>query len=535
MSLIKSGLAVASGTAMSRITGFLRDILVARFLGATDFADIWVAAFRFPNMFRRIIAEGAFNAAFLPVYAKAIESEGQSAGDLFAGRILSRMGIIVGLGILLCQIFMPYLVYLIAPGYSEPLTQWLVSVVNYCIGSAEILPFPELVGSDKISLTITMTIICLPYAGFMFLAAIQSAILNYHNKFMMAAMVAVILNLSIIISLIGAHFIGYLPLMGMGWASFVAGLLQIGMLYSILRRAGLRLRFHKLYSDQYHKKFFKLFIPGMISGGVTQINLLIGSIIASFSSGAMAYLYYADRIYQLPLSLIGVSLGIVLLPSLVKSLEKKEVDQAKNLMAKAIEFAAFSTLPALFALLIIPENIVYVLFQSGAFTLKDTTETAIILSIYGLGLPAFIGIKLFSPAYYANHDTKTPMIYANWSIVINIVLSIGLFKWLNFYAIALASIIAGWTNCFFLSKGLLYKNMVSLTTQTKLVIIKIIAACMGMSLFLWITKTYILIYLDLYNRLGMILMILGAMICYFSCAYLLAVFPKSLIKQYLKK
>ena len=178
MSLLKSGLAVASGTAMSRITGFMRDILVAKFLGASDMADVWVAAFRFPNMFRRIIGEGAFNAAFLPVYSEANKTSGQTAADLFAGRILSRMTLVIGLGIIVCQIFMPYLIYIIAPGYSEPLTQWFSHVFDAVMGGAAFPELPVLEQTEKISLTITMTIICLPYAGFMFLSAIQSAILN---------------------------------------------------------------------------------------------------------------------------------------------------------------------------------------------------------------------------------------------------------------------------------------------------------------------------------------------------------------------
>ncbi|MFT6071604.1 MAG: putative peptidoglycan lipid II flippase [Alphaproteobacteria bacterium] len=535
MSLIKSGLAVASGTAMSRITGFIRDILVAKFLGASDAADIWVAAFRFPNMFRRIIAEGAFNAAFLPVYSEAIKKHGTQAGDSFAGRMLSRMSIIVGLGILLCQLFMPYLVYLIAPGYSQPLTQWLGSIIYSFANGTALLPFPNLGYSEKISLTITMTIICLPYAGFMFLAAIQSAILNYHNKFMMAAMVAVILNMALILSLIGSAFFGYNPLIGMGWASFIAGLLQSIMLYVILKKAGLDLSFKKPIKDHYHKKFFKLFIPGMISGGVTQINLLTGSIIASFTSGAMAYLYYADRIYQLPLSLIGVSLGIVLLPSLIKSYQNNALDDAKNLLARAMEFAAFSTFPAIFALMIIPDNIVKILFETGAFTAQDTQATALILSIYGFGLPAFIGIKLFSPAYYANHDTKTPMIYATWSIVINIILSFALFPIMKFYAIPTASIIAGWFNVLALSIGLYRQKMLIFSPQTMLVIKKIILSCFIMSLFLGIFKYYLLTYFGTYQRIGMVLMIIFGMALYFVACYATAIFPRSLIKTYLKK
>ena len=535
MSLLKSGLTVASGTALSRISGFARDILVAKFLGASDTADIWVAAFRFPNMFRRIIAEGAFNAAFLPVYSEVNKQSGQESADLFAGRILSRMTLVVGLGILLCQLFMPYLIYLIAPGYSEPLTNWILTSIDAVINGLSVPSFPALGQSTKISLTITMTIICLPYAGFMFFAAIQSAILNYHNKFIYASIVAVVLNVMLILGLLGSYFFHYNPLFGLGWASFGAGLIQCLMLYWALHKAGLRLRFYKPVKDTYYKKFFSLFIPGMVSGGVTQINLLIGSIIASFTSGAMAYLYYADRVYQLPLSLIGVSLGIVLLPNLVKAFQNDDTKGITHLLSKALEFAAFSTLPAVFALVLIPQEIVAILFESGKFTAQDSHFTATILMIYGLGLPAFIAIKLLSPAYYARHDTKTPMKYAGLSILVDIIVALSLLPTMQFYAIPLAGITAGWFNALLLLRGLLKKQSLTIETVTYKIIAKIIICCVLMSAFLMIFKYYLLGHVIEHNRFNMIIMIIFGMISYFGLCYAIAVFPRAGLKAYFRK
>jgi putative peptidoglycan lipid II flippase len=534
MSLLKSGLAVASGTAMSRITGFMRDILVAKFLGASDMADVWVAAFRFPNMFRRIIGEGAFNSAFLPVYSEVNKQDGQHIADLFAGRILSRMTLVIGLGIILFQIFMPYLIYIIAPGYSAPLTQWLTDLF-YAVFHGGIFPsLPVLRQTEKISLTITMTIICLPYAGFMFLSAIQSAILNYHNKFIYPALIAALLNISLIAGLIGSSIFNYSPLFGLGWASFVAGFLQSFMLYVVLKKAGLTLRFHKPLRDIHYQKFFKLFIPGMISGGVTQINLLIGSIIASFTSGAMAYLYYADRVYQLPLSLIGVSLGVVLLPNLVKAFQNDDNTQISNLLSQATEFAAFSTLPAMFALIIIPHDIVAVLFQSGKFTAQDTHFTAIILMIYGFGLPAFIAIKIFSSAYYATHNTKTPMIYASWSIAIDIIVALSLLPFFKFYAIPIAGICAGWFNALMLFTGLRHKQSFIISPKTYKAIGKIILCCLLMTGVLIVSKYYILGNLIVYNRFTMTLMITIGMTSYFGFCYVFCVFPRFGFKKRLE-
>lgn len=535
MSLIKSGLAVASGTTMSRITGFLRDIFVARYLGATDQADIWVAAFRFPNMFRRIIAEGAFNAAFIPVYSDAMDQNGQKSADLFAGRILSHMLLVIALGILICQIFMPYLVYLIAPGYSADLTIWLKQAVQALLNFQIIPAFPELSQSDKIASTITVTIICLPYAGFMFLAAIQAAILNYHNKFALAAMITVILNLSLMIGLLGSDYFEYSPLMGMAWAAFISGVMQVCFLYVILRRAGLVLQFKKPVSDPLYKKFIRLFIPGMISGGVTQINLLTGSIIASFTPSAMAYLYYADRIYQLPLSLIGVSLGIVLLPNLVKATKGLDFSKASELFIKATEFAAFSTLPAVFALMVIPNVIVSILFENGAFTSVDTSATAYILCIYGLGLPAFIGNKLISPLYYADQDTKTPMKFASLSIVVNIALSFMLFPAIDFYAIPLASVISGWMNTLLLAFYLKNNLRPSFNVKNYITFAKIIAACCVMTIFLMFYQNMILTMFHDFYRIGAVIMILCAMGLYFVICHVIQVFPNFNLKYFFKK
>lgn len=536
MSLLKSGLVVASGTAASRVSGFIRDILVAKFLGAGDFADIWVAAFRFPNTFRRIIGEGAFNSAFLPIYSEVNKQEGEKIADLFAGRILSRMVLFIGLGILLCQIFMPYLVYLIAPGYSVPLTDWFVNSFHALIHGTSFPALPSLGQSEKISLTITMTIICLPYAGFMFLSAIQSAILNYHNKFIYASIVAVVLNVSLSLGLLGSIIFDYNPLFGLGWASFVAGLLQSLMLYFALRKAGLTLQFRKPTKDIYHTKFFKLFVPGMISGGVTQINLLIGSIIASFTSGAMAYLYYADRVYQLPLSLIGVSLGVVLLPSLVKAFQNNDQHGITHLLSKALEFATLSTLPAVIALILIPYDIVATLFESGKFTADNTAFTANILRIYGFGLPAFIAIKLLSPSYYANHDTKTPMIYASWSILVDIIVAISLLPFIQFYAIPVAGVTAGWFNALCLLHGLHKKQSLTLLSTTYKTLAKIVICCVIMAVFLIFFKQYVLSSMMPHSRLGTVIMIISSMVVYFGACYMLEVFPRGAgLKAYFRK
>ena len=309
------------------------------------------------------------------------------------------MGLWIFLGIILCQILMPYLIYLFTPGYSENLTEWLFTSVQALLNSTPIPALPILGQDDKIALTISLTILCLPYAGFMFLAALMSALLNYHNKFMAAAFAPVLLNLTLITAMFIAIAASYDPLWCLGYGVVISGILQILWLFIAVKKAGLQLSFGKIQKDNNTKSFLKLFWPGLISGGVTQINILIGSIIASFQAGAMAYLYYADRIYQLPLGVVGVTLGIVLLPSLVQKISQNNHKDAKELILRATEFAFLLTLPASFALWFIPEDIIRLLFEYGAFNKDDTANIAPALMLYGFGLPAFILLKYIAPFF----------------------------------------------------------------------------------------------------------------------------------------
>ena len=531
MSLVKSAIAVGSNTLFSRVTGFVRDIMIARLLGAGALADIWVAAFRFPNLFRRIIAEGAFSAAFIPVYGRIHSKDGLDTANYFTGNILSLMGLWVLIGIILCQLLMPYLIYLFTPGYSENFTNWIFSSVSALMDGTAFPPLPVLGQDDKISLTISLTILCLPYAGFMFLAALMSALLNYHNKFMAAAFAPVLLNLTLILSMITALFFSYDPLWALGYGVVMAGIFQVLWLFMALKKAGLSLSFGKIQKDDNTKSFLKLFWPGLISGGVTQINILIGSIIASFQAGAMAYLYYADRIYQLPLGVVGVTLGIVLLPNLVQKISKNENENAQNLILRATEFAALLTLPASFALWFIPEDIIRLLFEYGAFGKSDTENIAPALILYGFGLPAFILIKIYSPVFYASHDTQTPMRFAVYSIALNIILSIVLFPLVGFYAIVMGTILSAWQNALCLFWGASRKNMISFDRVFWIRLLKIFLCCGFM-----IASIFGIKYLigSEQKWLLAVSMVFGIII-YFASAIILAIFPKTSFKSFIKK
>ncbi|MEM6603442.1 MAG: murein biosynthesis integral membrane protein MurJ [Pseudomonadota bacterium] len=531
MTLLRSALAVGSNTLFSRIAGFMRDILIARFLGAGTYADIWVAAFRFPNLFRRVIAEGAFSAAFIPVYGRLVQQDGQDKANHFTGNILSLVGLWVFIGIIILQLLMPYLIYLFTPGYSDGLMQWIQDFINYLLYQE---PFPEalnLSNDDKIDLTISLTILCMPYAGFMFLTALMSSLLNYHNKFGVPAFTPTLLNLTLVAALLTAAYFDYDPLWALGYGVFISGILQVLWLYVALRLNHIQFKFGRITTDNNILHFKKLFWPGMISGGVTQINILTGSLIASFQSGAMSYLYYADRIYQLPLGVVGVTLGIVLLPTLVKHLEQNQTNQAQNLMARTTEFAAFLTLPASFALIMIPYDVTALLFEYGAFSANDTLHVGRTLVIYGIGLPAFILIKLYAPGYYAKHNTKTPMIYAGYSMGTNIFLGFALFPFIGFYAVPTGTVVAAWQNVVFLYLGLRKNGLIIFDDDLKTRLKKIILACCAMGGVLLMLK----IFMRQSSPLQYIIIILAGCVSYFIIAYLLAIFTKTSFKSYTSK
>ena len=531
MSFVKSALTVGANTLLTRILGFAREILIARTLGASDLSDIWVAAFRFPNLFRRVIAEGAFNAAFAPVYGRVCHENGQEAAERFSGNILSLMSLFVFGGVIFFQLCMPYIIYLLAPGYSESFVTWMAGIGDYVTGASATFPaFPELGQDEKLNLTINLTIICLPYAGFMFLNALQSGVLNYHDRFFEAAFSPMILNLVLCGVLLFHPYFRYNPVYAMAWGACGAGFLQVLFLYFALKRRGLNLGFKKIKIDDHIRLFKKLFTPGLISGGVTQINILVGSVIASFSTGAMSYLYYSDRVYQLPLGLIGVTLGVVLLPSLVKAARAGDDNLTRNLYNRSLEFSAFLTLPCSVALLLISEEVTRFIFEHGKFTAGDTKNTANVLAIYGLALPGFILIKLFSPGYYAKEDTKRPMRYAILDLAINAVISITLYPFISFLAVPVAGTIAAWTNVWLLYRGLRQESTLIFDHLILKRMLKILCACAIMGLHAVSVKYFTpdFIMKDL-------AIILSSMIIYFIAGYLLEILPKSELKNYLRR
>ena len=443
MSLFKSAMTVGGFTLISRVLGFLRDQFIAFTLGTGPVAEAFFVAQRFPNLFRALFAEGAFNNAFVPLFAKRIEGEGETKAAQFAVEVFSVLLTWLLLFSAVAMIAMPLVIYIIAPGFS---------------------------GDDaRFDLAVDLTRICFPYLLFMSLTALQSGVLNSLNRFTAAAAAPILLNLVMIASNVVAWLLatGNTPATGyiFAWGIFVSGIVQYLLLAMACRRAGMALwpKWPRLTPDV--KQVIALSVPGIVSGGIMQINLVIATMIATTIDGAVAFLYYADRLYQLPLGVIGVAIGVVLLPDLSRKLRAGNDVGALHSQNRALELSLFLTLPAAFALMAIPAPIIHTVFEHGAFSRADTLAVAPAVLAFAAGLPAFSMTKVFQPGFYAREDTKTPMQFAIISVIVNIVASVGLSQWMGHVGIALATTFAAWVNCLLLGVTLSRRGLFKLDAR----------------------------------------------------------------------
>lgn len=430
MKLYRAFATVGGMTMLSRILGFLRDILIAAALGTGAIADAFFVAFRLPNLFRRLFGEGAFNSAFVPLFAKELEGSGAGAARKFAEESLAVLLFALLVFTALAELAMPWLMYVFAPGFADT---------------------PE-----KFDLGILLTRIMFPYLFCMSLVALLSGVLNALHKFASAAAAPVLLNVILIVTMAAAIWagLGNTPKAGvlLAWGVAGAGALQLLVLAISAHRNGMGLGLRRPRMTPGVRRLIQLGIPGLIAGGITQLNILIGTIIASLQDGAVSYLYYADRIYQFPLGLVGVAMGVVLLPDIARQLRAGNDDGVRESQNRSLEMALLLTLPASVALFMVPDPIIRVLFERGAFTAADTAATSAALAAFACGLPAFVLIKVLSPAYFAREDTRTPMIYAGISMAVNVAVSLILFFVLKSFGklphigIAIATSLSGWVN-----------------------------------------------------------------------------------------
>jgi putative peptidoglycan lipid II flippase len=429
MKLYSAFATVGGLTMVSRVLGFLRDILIAAVLGTGAVADAFFVAFRMPNLFRRLFAEGAFNAAFVPLFAKRLEADGADAAREFAEEAMAGLFAVLLLVTAVAQIAMPWLILGLAPGFTAD--------------------------PGKLDLATTLTRITFPYLLCMSLVALLSGVLNSLHRYTAAAAAPILLNAVLIAVMLVAHARGIGDAAAghlLAWGVTAAGLLQLALLWIAARRAGFAVRLRAPRMSEGIRRLVALGIPGVVAGGITQINIVVGTIIASLEAGAVSYLYYADRLYQLPLGIVGVAIGVVLLPDLSRHLGAGDKAAAMDSQNRSMELGLLLTLPAAVALLVAAEPIIRVLFERGAFTHQDTVATAWALAAFAIGLPAFVLIKVLQPGFFAREDTRTPMRFAAINLVLNAGGSLALFfafksaGLMPHVGIALATSIAAWVN-----------------------------------------------------------------------------------------
>ena len=424
MRLMRGFVTVGGWTLASRVLGFVRDVMIAAALGAGPVAEAFLIAFSLPNMFRRFFAEGTLNPAFVPMFSKKLET-GEGAED-FARDALSGLGFFLILFVLVAQVAMPLLVLAMASGFAD---------------------------DARFDLTVFFGRITFPYILFIALAALLSGVLNATGRFMAAAAAPVLLNVLFITSIAFAQWMGWDVGLTLVWTVPIAGIAQMALVWAAAARAGFRLVPRRPRLTPELKRLAVIAAPAALAGGVVQVNLLIGRQVASFFDGAIAWLSYADRLYQLPLGVVGIAMGVVLLPDLSRRLSAGDAAGGRAVLSRAGELALALTIPSSVALIVVPLPLVSVLFERGAFTSDDAAHTAIAVAIYGLGLPAFVLQKVLQPVYFAREDTRTPFRFALVALVVNAVLAIGLAFVLGYVAAAIATSAAGWVMTWQLWRG----------------------------------------------------------------------------------
>ncbi len=467
MALVRSVATVSSMTLISRMLGFARDILIAALLGAGPLADAFFVAFKLPNFLRRLFAEGAFNAGFVPMFARTLEADGKAVAKDFAEQTQAVMiGILVPL-VIAAIVAMPWVIALFAPGFDRGGVRYL--------GAVEL---------GRITFV---------YILFISLVALYGGILNSLGRFATAAAAPILLNLCLIGALLASFAWFGAPAYALAWGVAAAGLAQFFWLRAAVAREAMAPGFRWPRLTPQIRRLFALILPGAVGAGVAQINLLADVIFASLlPPGAVSYLYFADRLNQLPLGVIGVAVGTALLPLLSRQLRAGERAAALTSQNRALELALLLTVPAALALAVLGMPIVGVLFERGAFGADATLATSQALAAYALGLPAYVLIKVLLPGFFAREDTTTPVKIAALCLLTNILLTLALIGPLAHVGIALATAISAWLNASLLALRLRRADLLQPDARLKTRLPRIVAASIMMAAGLWLLQPWLL-------------------------------------------
>ena len=498
--LIKSGLVVSVLTFCSRIFGLVRELFIAYTFGSTWVADCVHIAFKFPNFFRRISGDGALVSAFVPIYTEALEKKRDHAIE-FSGKVFTLLLIILIAASIIMQIFMPYFMLIIAPGFI-------------------------LSEHEKYKMAVLLCRITTPYMIFVSVTALFGGMLNSSRRFAAFAFSPIIMNICVV---------GFTLLLNNDMESqyaisislIIAGFFQVLIIYFALFRAGLSFSLKIDFKDKAVTRMFKNMIPAGMSAGTQQLNLFISQSIASFIPSAVSTLAYADRLYQFPLALIGITFGTILLPELSRQYSKDNIARAHFLQNKSLQIALTVSMPAMVGLIILAHPIMHIIYERGQFTSTDTINTSYTLIAFACGLPAFVMAKIFIAIFYANKDTKTPFKITVYTVIVNIILNIILMMPYGFIGIALGSSIAAWFNtCMLYKNSRKYGNFV-ITIETWVVLSKIIFTSIIMFVFLWFVNNYYACYFYtdslLKNAIALICVIISSILIFGSLAFILKV------------
>jgi len=501
MNLIKSTGTFSFFTLISRLLGYIRDILIAIFLGTGLLADAFFVAFRIPNTFRRLFSEGTFNAAFVPSYSAVLNNKKKSQN--FASSIFNLLILGLFFLVLVVEILMPLFIFLIAPGFEG----------DY----------------QKMELAVTLTRITFPFLMFISLASFFSAILNSHNKFAIASAAPIILNILLIGVLLFGKILNDQLVYYLSYAVTAAGILQLIFLYFYVKKYFSPNINFSIKIDNKVKTFFKKLLPSIFSSGVTQINILIGTIIASFQTSAVSYLYYADRVYQINLAIAGIAIGTVILPQLSKYIQKENKEKINLIQNKALELSLFLSLPAAMALLIASEEIISSLFGYGSFDELSVKNSAKALFYFAIGLPAFSLIKVFSTFFFARDNTKLPFYISLTSVLLNIFISIFFFREIGFIIIPIATTVSSWFNAIFLFIFLKKENLFNFNLVFIDRFIKILTATILMGIFFNYVIYFFndkLVYLENLKAIYLIGAVIMGLVSYLLIAILIKLLKK---------
>ncbi|MFO1149315.1 MAG: murein biosynthesis integral membrane protein MurJ [Alsobacter sp.] len=463
--MLKHILSVGGFTLLSRLTGFIRDVAMAAVMGTGLVADAFVVAQRLPNHFRAIFGEGAFNAAFVPTYSAVMETEGEEPARRLAGRIMTVLGLTLAILCGLAIWFMPQAIDLLAPGFSaEP---------------------------EKFALAVTLTRITFPYLFFITAVTLISGILNAHDRYASAAAAPILLNVGVVVALAVAYLF---PTAGhaAAWGVMASGIAQYLLVAVDAQRHGLMPGYERIRFDKGMRRFFKMLGPAVIGSAGVQIAMFADTIIASLlPTGAVSSLYYADRLYQLPVGVIGIAAGTVVLPTMSRRLALGDVAGAESAQNRAIAFTLVLSAPFTVAFLLFPDLIMRALFMRGAFTAESAAMAGAALAAYAVGLPAVVTIRSAVASFYAREDTATPLIASFSGIAVNLALKLVLFRPYGAAGLAFATAIGAWTNVGLLVLLASRRRWIAPDRTLKGTVGVVVAAAAAMGLLCWIASPWI--------------------------------------------